>query len=53
LGLIRQVGSRIAGVSHIMRMQASSICMRSNSAFVNGRRWATAIRRAAWTEYSS
>ena len=33
LGLIRQVGSRIAGVSQTMRMQASSICRRSNSAW--------------------
>ena len=32
-GLMRQVGSRIAGVSQIMRMQASSICSRSNSAW--------------------
>ena len=36
LGLTRQVGSRIAGVSQIMRMQASSICRRSNSFGLKG-----------------
>ena len=46
-GLTRQLGSRIAGVSHTMRMQASSICRRSNSFGNSGRRCAMAIRRAA------
>ena len=48
LGLTRQVGSRIAGVSQTMRMQASSICSRSNSASASaGGACACAIRRAA------
>ena len=51
LGLIRQAGSRIAGVSQTMRMQASSCCKRSNSAGVSGRCCALAIsRRAAAVE---
>jgi hypothetical protein len=44
---MRQVGSRIAGVSQIMRMQANSIISRSNSCWVNGRRFDIAMRRAA------
>jgi hypothetical protein len=44
---MRQLGSRIAGVSQIMRMQASSICRRSNSFGVSGRRLAWASSAAA------